>query len=127
MEDADFSYFIKQIKHKTAIDLAQYKEAQMKRRLTTLRNKYGYMTFAAYLDALVKDGKLMNEFLDRMTINVSELGCAGAALFSRNAENERPPESMERRLLHRRGTVYDRDDSGQARRARPLRRTRHGP
>ncbi|HUC92339.1 MAG TPA: protein-glutamate O-methyltransferase CheR [Paenibacillus sp.] len=72
MEDADFSYFIKQIKHKTAIDLAQYKEAQMKRRLTTLRNKYGYMTFAAYLDALVKDGKLMNEFLDRMTINVSE-------------------------------------------------------
>jgi len=72
MEDADFSYFIKMIKTKTAIDLSQYKEAQMKRRLTTLRVKYGYATFASYWEALSQDSKLMNEFLDRMTINVSE-------------------------------------------------------
>ncbi len=72
MDDADFSYFIKMIKTKTAIDLSQYKEAQMKRRLTTLRLKYGYSTFAAYWDALSTDSKLMSEFLDRMTINVSE-------------------------------------------------------
>ena len=72
MDDADFSYFIKQIKTKTNIDLSLYKEAQMKRRLTTLRSKYGYETFASYWDALSRDAKLMNEFLDRMTINVSE-------------------------------------------------------
>ncbi|CAM4221527.1 CheR family methyltransferase [Paenibacillus tarimensis] len=72
MEDTDFLFFIKQIKAKTNIDLSQYKEAQMKRRLTTLRAKHGFTTFAAYTEALNSDPKLMNEFLDRMTINVSE-------------------------------------------------------
>lgn len=72
MEDQDFALFISRIKEKTAIDLGQYKEAQMKRRLTTLRMKHGYMTFKAYWDALQTSPKLMEEFLDRMTINVSE-------------------------------------------------------
>lgn len=39
MEDTDFLLFIKKVKDYTSIDLAQYKEAQMKRRLTTLRMK----------------------------------------------------------------------------------------
>ncbi|SEN25344.1 protein-glutamate O-methyltransferase CheR [Paenibacillus sp. OV219] len=72
LEDKDFGLFITKIKEKTAIDLSQYKEAQMKRRLTTLRQKYGFDTFAAYWSGLEKDKKLMTEFLDRMTINVSE-------------------------------------------------------
>jgi len=72
MEDRDFELFIASIKKKTGIDLAQYKEAQMKRRLTTLRAKHGYGSFEAYLAALNADVRLMNEFLDRMTINVSE-------------------------------------------------------
>ncbi|QHT60539.1 protein-glutamate O-methyltransferase CheR [Paenibacillus lycopersici] len=72
MEDKDFTLFIERIKEKTDIDLSQYKEAQMKRRLTTLRQKYGLDTFAAYFNELNRDKKLMNEFLDRMTINVSE-------------------------------------------------------
>lgn len=70
--DADFSRFIEQIRTQTRIDLSQYKENQMKRRLTTLRLKHGYTTFAAYWDALRKSPELMEEFLDRMTINVSE-------------------------------------------------------
>ncbi|MBP1994726.1 CheR family methyltransferase [Paenibacillus eucommiae] len=72
MEDKDFLFFIKKIKDVTSIDLAQYKEAQMKRRLTTLRMKRGYDTFAAFFDAMMKDKVLFYEFLDRMTINVSE-------------------------------------------------------
>lgn len=68
----DFNLFVQRMKAKTDIDLSQYKEAQMKRRLTTLRQKSGYHTFAAYFDAIERDGKLLNEFLDRMTINVSE-------------------------------------------------------
>jgi chemotaxis protein methyltransferase CheR len=72
MEDEDFSLFIKRIKDKTAIDLSQYKEAQMKRRLTTLRSKHGFQTFTAYWEALNAEKRLMGEFLDRMTINVSE-------------------------------------------------------
>lgn len=71
-EDLDFSEFIEQIKKKTAIDLSLYKEAQMKRRLTTLRLKHGFQTFDAYYQELSNNKALMDEFLDRMTINVSE-------------------------------------------------------
>lgn len=60
------------IKRKTGIDLAAYKEAQMKRRLTSLYEKKGYKNFLTFFEALDKDRDLMNEFLDRMTINVSE-------------------------------------------------------
>ena len=72
MEDQDFLLFIKKIKEHTSIDLALYKEAQMKRRLTTLRMKRGYNTFIAFFEAMMKDKELFYEFLDRMTINVSE-------------------------------------------------------
>ncbi|WP_442601101.1 CheR family methyltransferase [Paenibacillus sp. KN14-4R] len=72
IDDRDYTLFIEGIKSFTGIDLAQYKEAQMKRRLTTLRIKKGFASFAMYLEALKKDKALLNEFLDRMTINVSE-------------------------------------------------------
>jgi len=71
-DDLDFSRFIDNIKKKTAIDLSLYKEAQMKRRLTTLRLKHGHTTFDSYFQALVSNKSMMDEFLDRMTINVSE-------------------------------------------------------
>ncbi|CAM2801386.1 protein-glutamate O-methyltransferase CheR [Paenibacillus sediminis] len=70
--DPDYTDFIRKVKDKTGIDLAQYKEAQMKRRLTTLRTKHGYNSFALFFDAMMVDKSLFNEFLDRMTINVSE-------------------------------------------------------
>ncbi|RUL55475.1 MULTISPECIES: protein-glutamate O-methyltransferase CheR [Lysinibacillus] len=69
---SDYQQFIDGIKRKTGIDLALYKEAQMKRRLTSLYEKKGYRNFVEFLQALEKDKDLMNEFLDRMTINVSE-------------------------------------------------------
>ncbi|MBW5446635.1 methyltransferase domain-containing protein [Cohnella sp. CFH 77786] len=71
-EDEDFARFVANIKKSTSIDLSQYKENQMRRRLTTLRLKHGYSSFSAYYAALMADAKLLNEFLDRMTINVSE-------------------------------------------------------
>ncbi|SEL37355.1 protein-glutamate O-methyltransferase CheR [Paenibacillus sp. OK003] len=70
--DPDYAGFIRKIKESTGIDLAQYKEGQMKRRLTTLRNKNGFHTFVNFFDAMQKDKSLFYEFLDRMTINVSE-------------------------------------------------------
>ncbi len=70
--DPDYLGFIRNVKQLTGIDLAQYKEAQMKRRLTTLRNKNGYPTFASFFSAMTSDKKLFYEFLDKMTINVSE-------------------------------------------------------
>lgn len=70
--DKDYLGFIHNINKSTGIDLAQYKEAQMKRRLTTLRVKNGYQSFADFFAAMMKDKALFYEFLDRMTINVSE-------------------------------------------------------
>ena len=69
---SDYEKFIDGIKRKTGIDLGLYKEAQMKRRLTSLYEKKGFKNFVEFFAALDKDRDLMNEFLDRMTINVSE-------------------------------------------------------
>ncbi|MFC4599073.1 CheR family methyltransferase [Cohnella hongkongensis] len=71
-EDEDFTRFVVNIKRLTSIDLSQYKENQMRRRLTTLRMKHGYKSFEEYFAALSADPRMRNEFLDRMTINVSE-------------------------------------------------------
>lgn len=68
----DYNGFIESIKKKTGIDLAQYKEAQMKRRLTSLRDKKDFDSFASFFQAMSKDAALLDEFLDKMTINVSE-------------------------------------------------------
>lgn len=70
--DPDYAHFIESIKKETGIDLSQYKEGQMKRRLTTLRVKNGYNTFDLFFKAMMQNQKLLYEFLDRMTINVSE-------------------------------------------------------
>lgn len=68
----DYIQFIERVHTKTGIDLSQYKEAQMKRRLTSLREKRGHDNFKSYFNALEDNSLLLNEFLDRMTINVSE-------------------------------------------------------
>lgn len=74
----DYENFISKIHQRTGINLALYKEAQMKRRLTSLYQKKGFSNFGDFFLALNKDSELLNEFLDRMTINVSE--------FYRNAK-----------------------------------------
>lgn len=75
---SDYEQFIEKVKRKTRIDLSLYKEAQMKRRLTSLYEKRGYRNFTEYFEAIDRDSALLDEFLDRMTINVSE--------FYRNAQ-----------------------------------------
>lgn len=68
----DYTDFIQKINKKTGIDLSLYKEAQMKRRLTSLYEKRGFKNFNDYYSAIHNDKQLLDEFLDRMTINVSE-------------------------------------------------------
>ena len=55
----------------TGIDLSLYKETQMKRRITSLYEKQGFAGFQDYYNHLRKDKYLLNQLLDRMTINVS--------------------------------------------------------
>ncbi|MDP4169417.1 MAG: protein-glutamate O-methyltransferase CheR [Bacillota bacterium] len=68
----DYNSFILNVKKKTGIDLSLYKEAQMKRRLESLYEKKGFSSFSDFFNEMNKNGELLNEFLDRMTINVSE-------------------------------------------------------
>ena len=55
---SDYLKFIESIKRKTGIDLAAYKEAQMKRRLTSLYEKKGYKNFDDFFAALEKDQRI---------------------------------------------------------------------
>lgn len=68
----DYMLFVRKIREQLSLDLSHYKETQMKRRLTSLRDKRGYANFAAYFKAIMQDDKLLEEFKDRVTINVSE-------------------------------------------------------
>jgi chemotaxis protein methyltransferase CheR len=70
--DLDYEGFKKNILLKTGIDLSKYKEAQMKRRLIALREKKSFGSFSDYYQSLSNDRTMLDEFLDRMTINVSE-------------------------------------------------------
>lgn len=72
LEDLDYSLFIRKVNENLNLDLSNYKETQMKRRLTSLYVKRGFTSFVSYFNALTKDKDLMNEFMDRVTINVSE-------------------------------------------------------
>ena len=68
----DYDWFIENFRRVTGVDLEKYKRPQMERRLTALCSKRGFRNFGEYLDAASKDSRLMDELLDRMTINVSE-------------------------------------------------------
>lgn len=67
----DYEQFVKQIKNKLDIDLTCYKETQMKRRLTSFCLKKGFTSFNDLYQVMTSDDALEEEFLDRMTINVS--------------------------------------------------------
>lgn len=69
---ADYYSFIEKVNRFLGIDLSLYKEAQMRRRLTSLRNKRSFNNFDSYFNALKQEDELLEEFIDRITINVSE-------------------------------------------------------
>lgn len=56
----------------TKIDLNYYKERQMKRRIDALIAKHGITTYADYINKLKADKVAYEEFINYITINVSE-------------------------------------------------------
>lgn len=56
----------------TKIDLNAYKERQMKRRIDSLISKNKYNTYKEYVAALKTNKTLFDEFVNYLTINVSE-------------------------------------------------------
>jgi chemotaxis protein methyltransferase CheR len=72
-ETPDYIEFKNRIKRKTGIDLNLYKQQQMHRRLLSLLERSQSGNFLDYFTFLEKNVDEWQVFLDRMTINVSEL------------------------------------------------------
>ena len=68
----DYTGFKKQIYDLTHIDLNAYKERQMKRRIDTLIAKHKFSDYDSYVKAIRVDSNLFEEFVNYLTINVSE-------------------------------------------------------
>lgn len=68
----DYEQFKTQIFALTKIDLSAYKERQMKRRIDSLIAKHKYKDYKDYVNAIKTDAKLFEEFVNYLTINVSE-------------------------------------------------------
>jgi Methylase of chemotaxis methyl-accepting proteins len=72
MAQDDWELFKRKLFAKSEIDLNQYKPAQMQRRITNLMNRHGVTTYMAFFQLLDTDAKLYKDFIDYLTINVTE-------------------------------------------------------
>lgn len=77
----DYEWFKQSIFELTKIDLNSYKERQMKRRIDALIGKYKIEGYDAYVKKIKADSEMYEEFVNYLTINVSE--------FYRNPEQWR--------------------------------------
>lgn len=68
----DYEYFKKAVYDLTKIDLNAYKEKQMKRRIDTLISKNKVVGYDNYISVLKNDNARFEEFVNYLTINVSE-------------------------------------------------------
>lgn len=68
----DYSYLKEEVLKLTGIDLDCYKEKQMKRRIDTLITKHKIEGYDRYVQGLKTDTALFEEFVNYITINVSE-------------------------------------------------------
>ncbi len=68
----DYESFKEQIYKMTGINLSCYKEKQMKRRIDSLISKNSYPGYESYVNAIKTNRALYDEFINYLTINVSE-------------------------------------------------------
>lgn len=69
----EYSEFCLGLERLTGVDLSAYKRQQMERRIRTFVHRKSVPTLAEYLRLIERDGQELDGFLDRLTINVSEL------------------------------------------------------
>jgi len=68
----DYEGFKSKVLKLTGIDLSSYKERQMRRRIDSLIKRNNYDDYDEYYKALTQNAKLYDEFINYLTINVSE-------------------------------------------------------
>ena len=69
----DYTTLCEGVRRLAGVDLLQYKRGQMERRIRTFATRQGHDDLSAYLRVLQGDRAKVDEFLDRVTINVSQL------------------------------------------------------
>lgn len=85
---ADYEEFKRRVLELTGLDLSSYKQRQMQRRINSLLDSLRVPTYRDYFRLLQTDASRYEEFLKRITINVSE--------FFRNPERF---EDLEKKFL----------------------------
>ena len=72
MSGNDWELFKEKLFAKSNINLNDYKPAQMQRRIMNLATRYGKTTYMDFFRLVETDSKLYKEFIDYLTINVTE-------------------------------------------------------
>lgn len=70
--EQDFKAFMSELERRLKVDLSQYKQTQMRRRINTMVKAKNCKTYMDFLKECDKDETLWERFVDRLTINVSE-------------------------------------------------------
>jgi len=96
LSEVDFASFKRKVQAAYGVNLDAYKRPQMERRLRANMDRCGALTFIQYYAIMRKDSVVLDEFLDRLTINVSEL-------FRNPEQFEVLRKEIMPRLLARRG------------------------
>lgn len=73
LQHGDFENFCRGIRELLGVDLSLYKRSQMERRARGLATRNHAETLTEYLKMLRKDPVLLDKFMERMTITVSQL------------------------------------------------------
>lgn len=68
----DWEKFKVKFNEKSGINLNFYKPQQMQRRITNLMGRHKVTTYVGFLELLERDAKLYKDFIDYLTINVTE-------------------------------------------------------
>ncbi len=68
----EYGGFVSGILALTGIDLADYKERQVRRRVDQLMESHGFSVYQTYLQALSRDETLLGKLVDGLVITVSE-------------------------------------------------------
>ena len=109
----DYLEFCEGVRLLTGIDLANSTERpQMERRIRSFAESRGATSLPGYLRSLSDDRAELDSFLDRMTINVSQLLAQSGAVGppgdqrSSRAGGDRPDPLLERRMLLRRRGLH---------------------
>jgi chemotaxis protein methyltransferase CheR len=71
-QELEFQRFVQKVYKKTGLDLSQYKQKQMERRIRSLMKANNLDSLDHYFSLIDKSKELFDKFMDHLTINVSE-------------------------------------------------------